>query len=67
MAQIATLIANIPQGSFPNNAEPNPKEEANVITFRSGRQWEQAQLKNIDIECATEVEESNIEECEFTV
>ena len=44
MGQIATILANRPQGSLPSNTWPNLKEQANAITLRSRRQHEQGQV-----------------------
>jgi len=40
MGQTAAASTNKPQGSFPSNTEKNPKEHANIITLRNGRQLE---------------------------
>ena len=36
MGQLATTINTRPQGTLPSNSEPNPKNQCNAITLRSG-------------------------------
>ena len=37
VGQLANIVSNRTQGSFPSNNETNPKEQANAITLRSGK------------------------------
>lgn len=41
VGQLANLVAARPQGSLPSNTEKNPREQANAITLRSGKQLEE--------------------------
>src|SRR4051812_28419178 len=45
MGQIHTLLANRPQGTFPSDAEKNPREQANAKTLRSGTKYNEPKVK----------------------
>ena len=45
VGQLAKLMAKRPQGSLPNNTEPNPKEQCKAIMLRSRRKVENEELK----------------------
>src|SRR5262249_15552672 len=38
IGQLAKMIAERPLGSLPSNTEPNPREQVNAITLRSGKE-----------------------------
>ncbi|XP_038707297.1 uncharacterized protein LOC120002610 [Tripterygium wilfordii] len=43
IGQLTHILTERPQGSFPSTIETNPKEQANSITLRSGKTFEQPQ------------------------
>jgi len=50
MGHMAATLAIRLQGTLLSNTERNPKEQANTITLRSGRQLEKKQPKNANTE-----------------
>ncbi|XP_062085777.1 uncharacterized protein LOC133791885 [Humulus lupulus] len=45
MGQLATLMSNHAQGNLPSTIEVKPKEQCQAITLRSGKRYEDLQIK----------------------
>src|SRR4051812_8750798 len=50
MGQIHNLLSNRPQGAFPSDTEKNPREQANAITLRSGKTYDDPKEKDAQAE-----------------
>src|SRR4051812_20262981 len=46
MGQIHNLLSNRPQGTFPSDTEKNPREQANAITLRSEKTYNEPKLND---------------------
>src|SRR3954469_2966977 len=54
MGQIHNLLSNRPQGAFPSDTEKNPREQANAITLRSGKTYDNPKVKDAQAEVSRE-------------
>src|SRR3954462_10183607 len=50
MGQIHNLLSNRPQGAFPSDTEKNPREQANAITLRSGKTYDDPKVNDAPAE-----------------
>src|SRR5436189_6243701 len=56
LGQIHNTLFQRPQGAFPSDMEKNRREQANAITLRSGKQYEEPQQDVKPAETAQEKE-----------
>src|SRR5436189_4329600 len=56
MGQIHNLLSNRPQGAFPSDTEKNPREQANAITLRSGKTYDDPKVNDTQAEVIKEKE-----------
>src|SRR5438045_1568337 len=56
MGQIHNLLSNRPQGAFPSDTEKNPREQANAITLRSRKTYDDPKVNDAQAEVIKEKE-----------
>src|SRR3954466_1467467 len=56
MGQIHNLLSNRPQEAFPSDTEKNSREQANAITLRSGKTYDDPKVKDAQAEVIKEKE-----------
>ena len=58
MAQLSESSSSRPQGTLPSNTEKNPREEAKVITLRSGKELNEMHQYNPEVSKDAEMSEN---------